>query len=143
MNAPVKFLPLFGRILLALIFVLSGYSKLGAIDATAAQMAAHGIPLSQILVWGAVALELGGGLMLMTGLWTRLVATALSLYTLVLAFIFHAYWTMPEAAVRTQHAAFFEHLAMVGGLLYVVAFGAGACSLDALVWRRTTLAPAE
>jgi putative oxidoreductase len=62
----------------------------------------------------------------------------------VLALIFHAYWAVPEAAARAQHAFFFIHLAMVGGMLYVVAFGAGPYSLDALVWRRpTTLAAAE
>jgi putative oxidoreductase len=144
MDAPVKFLPVLGRFLLALIFVQGGIHKLGVIGATATEMAGHGIPLSNILVWGAVAMELGGGLMLMTGLFTRWAALALCLYTLTLALIFHAYWAVPEAAARTQHAAFFNHIAMMGGMLYVVAFGAGPYSLDALVWRRpTTLAAAE
>jgi putative oxidoreductase len=143
MDAPAKFLPVLGRFLLALIFVQGGIHKLGVIDATATEMAGHGIPLSNILVWGAVAMELGGGLMLMAGLFARWVALALGLYTLALALIFHAYWAVPEAAARAQHAFFFLHLAIIGGMLYVVAFGAGAFSLDALVWRRTTLAPAE
>jgi putative oxidoreductase len=130
-----KFLPVIGRFLIALIFVLSGFGKLGMIGATAAQMAGHGLPYANILVWGAVAVELGGGLMLMTGLLTSWVALVLCLYTLALALIFHAYWAVPAAEVRTQHGAFFEHIAMMGGMLYVVAFGAGAYSLDALIRR--------
>jgi putative oxidoreductase len=144
MDAPVKFLPLLGRFLLALIFVQAGIAKLGNVDPTMANMTSHGIPLANILVWGVVALELGGGLMLMAGLFTRWVALAFFFYVLVLAFVFHPYWTMAEAAVRAQRAEFFGHLAMLGGMLYVVAFGGGAWSLDAMMGRRqTTLAAAE
>jgi putative oxidoreductase len=134
-SLPVMVLPVIGRFLIALIFVLAGIGKLGTIDATAAQMAGRGIPYSNILVWGAVALELGGGLMLMSGLLTRWVALALCFYTLALALIFHAYWAVPAAEVRTQHGAFFEHIAMMGGMLYVAAFGGGPYSLDALLRR--------
>jgi putative oxidoreductase len=136
MDALAKLLPALGRIFLALIFVLSGLRKLGAIGATAAQMASYGIPFSSLLVWGAVALELGGGLMLMSGLAVRWVALALCLYTLALAVIFHAYWALPPAEARSQFSVFFEHIAMMGGMLYVVAFGAGAYSLDNLMGRR-------
>ena len=135
MDALAKFLPALGRIFLAPIFVLSGVRKLGAIGATAAQMANHGMPYSSLLVWGAVALELGGGLMLMSGLAVRWVALALCLYTLALAVIFHAYWALPRAEARSQFSVFFEHVAMMGGMLYVVAFGAGAYSLDNLMSR--------
>ncbi len=131
-----NFVPALGRILLSPIFVLSGFGKLGTLAATSAQMASYGIPAANILVWGAVAVELGGGLMLITGLLTRWVAVVLCFYTLALAVIFHAYWAVPAAEARTQHAAFFEHIAMMGGLLYVAAFGAGAYSIDALLRRR-------
>jgi putative oxidoreductase len=135
MDASAKFLPVIARFLIALIFVLAGFSKLGMIGATSAQMAGHGIPYSNILVWGAVAVELGGGLMVMTGLLARWAALVLFFYTLALALIFHAYWAVPAAEVRTQHGAFFEHIAMMGGMLYVVAFGAGAYSLDGWMGR--------
>jgi putative oxidoreductase len=137
MNDAVKPLPALGRILLALIFVLAGISKLGAIAATSANMASHGIPYAHDLVWGAVALELGGGLMLMAGFLTRLVALALFFYTLALAFLFHPYWTMTGAAERAQHGVFFGHLAIMGGMLFVVAFGSGPYSIDTLIWRRS------
>ena len=137
MTAATNFIALIGRLLLAFIFVQAGINKLGAIGGTVATMASHGIPLPNILVWGAVVLEIGGGLLLATGLLTRWAALALGTYTLALALIFHAYWLAPAAEARTQHALFFSHVAIIGGMLVVVAFGAGACSLDALSKRRS------
>jgi putative oxidoreductase len=126
-----------GRILIALIFVRAGINKLGSIDATAAGMAKAGIPLSNILVFGAIAIELGGGLLVTVGLFARCAALALFFYTLTLALIFHAYWAVPGAEARVQAAFFYGHLSMMGGMLVVVAFGAGAYSLDALMARKT------
>jgi putative oxidoreductase len=127
-----NFIALVGRILLAFLFVQAGIGKLGAIDATVANMTSHGIPLSNVPVWGAVVLEIGGGLLLMTGLFARCAALALAIYTLVLALLFHAYWLAPAAEARAQHGSFFNHISIIGGMLCVVAFGAGAYSLDAL-----------
>ena len=132
-----KYLAALGRVLLALIFVRAGINKLGSIDATAAEMAKGGIPLSNILVYGAIVMELGVGLLLMVGLFARCAALALFFYTLVLALIFHAYWAAPAAQARMQASFFFGHLSMMGGMLMVVAFGAGALSLDAVMRRRT------
>lgn len=136
MHPTLSLLPAIGRILMALIFVLAGISKLGAIATTAAHMADHGIPYASDLVWGAVALELGGGILLIVGFLTRLVGAAFFFYLLVLAVVFHAYWTMTGAQAHAQHADFFQHLAMAGGMLFVVAFGAGPYSIDALFWGR-------
>src|ERR1700677_3724716 len=133
MKAFENFLPALGRILLSLIFVLAGYRKLTTVAATVVQMAHQGIPYSDLLVWGAIAIEFVGGLMLVTGLFARWVAFALAVYIAVLAFLFHAYWTVPAAEARNQFNAFFEHLAMIGGMLYVVAFGPGAYSIDAVL----------
>ena len=132
-----KYFAALGRILLALIFVRAGINKLGSIDATAAEMAKGGIPLSNILVYGAILMELGVGLLLMVGLFARCAALALFFYTLVLALIFHAYWAAPAAQTRLQASIFFAHLSMMGGMLMVVAFGAGALSLDAMLRRRS------
>lgn len=137
MHPVLKRLPLLGRILIAAIFVSAGISQLGAIDATAANMARHGIPYPHDLVWGVVALELVGGIMLIVGLLARLVSAAFFFYTLTLAVLFHPYWAFTGEAARTQHAFFFGHLAMMGGMLFVVAFGAGPFSIDALISGRT------
>ncbi len=99
-------LPAIGRILLSLIFVLSGVSKVGAIAATVTHMANSGIPYANDLVWGAVILELGGGTLLIVGFLTRLVAAAFFFYVAVLAVVFHAYWTMTGAEARAQHIDF-------------------------------------
>jgi putative oxidoreductase len=132
----------FARILIAAIFVRAGFNKIGAVAATTAQMASHGIPYPGLLVWGAIAIELGGGLMLIAGLYTRCAALALFFYTLSLALIFHAYWSAPEAMARTDASFFFGHLSMMGGMLYVFAFGAGAFSIDALMKRQSPVGQA-
>jgi putative oxidoreductase len=134
MHPLLKPLPPLGRVLMALIFVLSGIGKLGAIAATSANMANHGIPYANDLVWGAVALEIGGGALLIVGLLARLVALALFFYTLALAVLFHPYWALTGAAAHAQHGDFFQHLSMMGGMLFVVAFGAGPYSIDALIF---------
>jgi putative oxidoreductase len=138
MNPGTSAVAALGRCLLALIFVRAGINKLGAVAATAANMGNHGIPLPDILVYGAIALELGGGLLMMAGLFTRWVAAAFFLYTLTLALLFHGYWNLADAAAaRTDASFFFGHLSMMGGMLAYAAFGGGAFSLDALLGRGT------
>ena len=138
-NAEVSSFAALGRLLIALIFIRAGINKLGSIAATVATMRNHGIPYPDILVWGAIVLELGGGLMLVAGLYARWVALALFFYTLSLALIFHAYWTVSDpAAARSDASSFFGHLSMMGGMLFVVAFGAGAYSVDALMTQPST-----
>jgi putative oxidoreductase len=136
MNAEVSSISALGRLLIALIFIRAGINKLGSLAAIAATMRNHGIPYPDILVWGVIALELGGGLMLVAGLYARWVALALFCYTFCLTLIFHHYWTVSDpTAARTEASSFFGHLSMMGGLLLVVAFGAGAYSVDALMAR--------
>lgn len=127
---------LLARILLAAIFVRGGISKIGDPAPVIANMTSHGIPLPNLLVWGAIVVELGGGLLLIAGLFARYAALVLCLYTLMLALIFHAYWAAVAAAARAQGAEFFGHLGIMGGMLAIVAFGAGAWSLDALLRQR-------
>jgi putative oxidoreductase len=141
MNPTLTPLPALGRVLLSLIFVLSGIGKLGALAATSAHMASAGIPYASDLVWGAIALELGGGILLIVGFLTRLVAAAFFFYTLTLAVLFHAYWAMTGAAAHTQFNDFFQHMAIMGGMLFVVAFGAGPYSIDAMIWHPRSFSP--
>jgi putative oxidoreductase len=133
MHNSESFVAAFGRLLMSAIFIQAGINKFGTIDATAAQMASHGIPLSNLLVYGALALELGGGLMLLTGFCARWAALALAAYTLALALVFHPYWTFQPPEFRVQRGAFWEHIAMIGGLLMVTGLGPGRLSLDALM----------
>ena len=93
-------------------------------------MTSHGIPFPDVLVWGAIVVELVVGLCLMAGLFARWAALILAAYTLVLALIFHAYWLAPAAEARFDRIIFFNHLSIIGGgMLAIVAFDAGCLSL--------------
>jgi putative oxidoreductase len=137
MNPLTNFIALVGRIMLAFLFVQGGYNKLfGGISGTVATMASHGIPFPNILVWGAIVVELGIGLCLMAGLLARWAALILAAYTLALGLIFHAYWLTPAAEARADRIIFFNHLSIIGGMLAIVAFGAGCWSIDAAMGRK-------
>jgi putative oxidoreductase len=138
MNPLTNFIALVARILLAILFVQGGYNKLfGGIPGTVTNMTNHGIPFPNVLVWGAIAVELVGGLMLMAGLFARWVALVIAAYTLALGLIFHAYWLTPAADMRFERIIFFNHLSLIGGMLAIVAFGAGCFSLDAAMGRKS------
>jgi putative oxidoreductase len=118
---------LVGRILIAAIFVLSGASKFTQPGPTIAYMTAAGLPLAPIGLVVAALIELGGGIGLILGYRTRLVASVLALFALVTASVFHSGFSD-----QNQFIHFFKNVAVAGGLLQIVAFGAGRLSLDAL-----------
>lgn len=72
-----------------------------------------------------------GGIALIAGAGTRIVALALALFTLVASVFFHAYWSVPAGQQMIQQLLFFKNIAVVGGLLTLFAWGAGAWSVDA------------
>lgn len=119
-------LALSGRLLIAAIFILSGASKLADPAGTIRYIASAGLPLPQLAFAGAVAVELLGGLALVLGYRTRLVALALAIFSILAALSFHS-----ALADQNQFIHFFKNIAMAGGLLQVVAFGGGCLSLDA------------
>jgi putative oxidoreductase len=132
MNTSSSWPVLIGRVLLALMFVLAGFGKLfGGLQGTAGYIASVGLPMPMVLAAGAGVLELGAGLLLIVGWRARWAALALALFTLVATFIFHAYWSLPADQQMMQQLMFMKNLSVVGGLLCVFAFGAGALSLDA------------
>lgn len=114
-----------GRVLLAAIFVLSGIGKLADPAGSAGYIASVGLPAPQLALWGAIAVELLGGLALIAGYKVRLVAAALAAFSVVTAALFHA-----QFGDQTQLIMFLKNIAMAGGLMQVVAFGGGRLSLD-------------
>jgi putative oxidoreductase len=110
-----------GRILLALLFLGSGITKVLDPAGTQAYMAAFGLPMTQVLFAGAVATELGGGLALLLGWRPRLVALGLVGFLLTATLIFHT-----NLAKQQQLLHFLKNIAIVGGLLLVAATGGGA-----------------
>jgi putative oxidoreductase len=138
MNAMTNFIALVARILLAFLFVQAGYGKLmGGTAGAVTNMTNHGIPFPDVLVWGAIAVELGVGLCLMAGLLARWTALILAAYTLALGIIFHAYWAAPAAEARLERIIFLNHLSIIGGMLAIVAFGGGCLSLDAAMRQKS------
>lgn len=131
-----RYLPVIGRFLLALIFVFSGWGKIAGFAGAASYMAAKGMPWPQVLLPGAILIELGGGLALMLGWKARWAALAIFLFCIPTTLIFHDFWALPPEQAQTQMINFLKNLALMGGLLYVVAFGPGALSVDGSRRRR-------
>jgi putative oxidoreductase len=125
-------LSLTGRLLFALLFLPAGISKLTGFAGTVGYISSVGLPLPQVAAALALSLEIIGGVALLLGVGTRLAALALALFTLVASFFFHNYWAAPEAQQFVQQLMFFKNIAVVGGLLSVAAWGAGAWSVDGL-----------
>ena len=123
-------LSLIGRILLALLFVPSGFSKIGGFAGTVGYIASKGVPLPELAAAAAIGVELGLGLLLLIGWQTRWAALGIALFTVVITFIFHNFWAVPAEQVMAQQQNFFKNMAAVGGLLTVAAWGAGAWSVD-------------
>ena len=122
---------LVGRILLGLIFVLSGFAKISGFDGTAGYIASKGLPLPQLVAALTIVVELGGGLALMAGLYTRQAVVALAAFSLLTAVFFHNFWAAPQGEQMMQQINFMKNLAIAGGMLVVAAFGPGRLSLDA------------
>jgi putative oxidoreductase len=120
-----------GRVLLALMFVMAGLSKLGNIAGTAGYIANAGLPLASVLAVLTGVFEVVAGLALVVGFKARWAALALGLFTLLASVLFHKFWAVPEAQQYVQQLMFMKNLAVAGGMFMVAAFGAGAMSIDA------------
>lgn len=123
-------LSLIGRVLLALLFIPAGFSKIGGFAGTTGYIASKGVPFPELAAAAAVGIELGLGLLLLVGWQTRWAALGIALFTVVITFIFHNFWAVPAEMVMAQQQSFFKNIAVVGGLLTVAAWGAGAWSVD-------------
>lgn len=130
-NANTSVIPAIGRVLLATIFIFSALGKIAAPGATIGYIQSAGLPFATAGLVAAIAIELGGGLLLALGIRTRLVAAALAGFSIVTALAFHN-----AIGDQNQLIHLLKNFAMAGGLLQVVAFGAGAYSIDNRVARR-------
>ena len=123
-------LSLIGRILLAAIFVWSGFGKVGGFEGLAGQIASKGFPAAQAFAAATIAIEIGAGLMLVAGWKARWAALLLAVFTMIVTIFYHNYWAVPEAQKMMQQIQFMKNLALIGGLLMVTAFGPGRFSVD-------------
>jgi len=119
-----------GRILVAVLFLMSGIGKLAAPAMTKGYIAAMGLPAPDLAYFGAVAVEIGGSLLLIAGYKARIVAAGMAVFTLLTAVFFHR-----NFADQNQMIHFMKNIAIIGGLLQVAAFGAGRFALDHFILR--------
>ena len=128
-----------GRSLLALVFIISGLSKIPAWDVTLQYMASAGMPMPSLFLFPAIFIEVLGGLSILLGFRAKIGATALFLYMIPVTLIFHAFWSYGGMDRQMQLVNFLKNLAIMGGLLTVSIYGAGAKSLDHFLATRKTI----
>ena len=120
-----------GRIFLAVIFVMSGAEKFMDLAATTASIGGKNLPMPYALAIGAAALELGGGILIIVGWQTRIVALLLAVFTAIAAYFFHDFWHYPQGVEYTNNMIhFMKNVSIIGGFLMLAAVGAGRYSID-------------
>ena len=117
---------LVGRVLLSILFILAGYSKLTAISATAGWFGSIGLPMPTVTTVVVGLVELLGGLAVLIGFKTRIAAIVLALFTLGATAVAHLDFSQAGNALMLQ-----KNLGLTGGFLLLAALGAGAYSIDA------------
>ncbi|TCW79537.1 hypothetical protein C5O80_28550 [Burkholderia sp. SRS-46] len=121
---------LIARILLMVLFVIFGWSKLTAFSGTVAYMASSGVPAPALSTITAVVMEVVVGIALVIGFYTRPLALLLAIYTLGTAIIGHHYWNMTGAMQQDNMIHFYKNISIIGGLMLLCVTGAGKYSLD-------------
>ena len=130
MNTNRDIAALVARILLSLMFIYSGFGKITGFEGTVGYIASKGLPLPQLMAIVAILCELGGGVLLLIGYKARWAALAIFVFLIPTTLIFHNFWASPPAEYQMQQINFMKNLAIMGGMLYVMAFGAGSLSID-------------
>jgi len=130
MNAIERLGPLAGRVMMAALFIPSGFSKLAGFQGTVGYIASKGLPLPQLGAVAAIVVELLVAAALLLGWRTRWAALILVLFTLAAAVLFHDYWAVPPEQKMMQAINFWKNVAIAGGLLFVAAHGPGPYAVD-------------
>ncbi len=106
-----------GRVLLSVIFILSGLGKLPHFQGVAGMMAAKGIPLASVALVITLFIEIGGGLMVLTGYKAKYAALVIALWLIPVTLAFHHFWGIPAEQQQEQMINFLKNVAIMGGLL--------------------------
>jgi len=128
--------PAFGRLLVAVLFLMSGFGKIAAPAATKGYIIAAGLPAPDLAYLVAILFEVGGGLCFLLGYRTRLVSVLMALFTLATALAFHTQFADQNTMVH-----FLKNIAIVGGFLQAAVLGGGALSIDAWLARSNGAIP--
>jgi putative oxidoreductase len=124
---------LLARFCLSFVFLWSGISKALHPAAGKAEIAALGLPDAALFLWPTVACQIAGGLMVLLGFWARLGALALLGFTVIATLMAHGTRGLAGDKRQQQETTAFEHLAIVGGFLFLIIHGPGSLSLDNLL----------
>lgn len=130
MNKYESILNLLGRIAIAALFLPAGLNKLMGMEGVTSYFASLGLPVVAVLVWVVIAIEVLGGVALILGYKTRLVAIGLAIFTVLASIVGHAFWSAPVDAAFIAQLLFFKNMAVTGGLLILASSGAGSISID-------------
>jgi putative oxidoreductase len=125
-----SFTPLAGRILMSVMFLVSGFFKIGAYSQTVGYATAKGMPLASVAIACAAVVELVGGLAILVGFQTRIAAWLLFLYLIPVTFYFHNFWAMQGAEQQDNMIHLLKNVAIMGGLVILASNGAGPYSVD-------------
>lgn len=121
---------LLARLLLSALFLTAGIRKILGIAGTAGYFAKLGMPMPEVMAWVAVVIEIGGAALLIAGWHARRAAWLLIVFTAIATAMAHRFWEVDAAQYGNQLNHFLKNVAIIGGLLYVAALGAGSASVD-------------
>ncbi|MEX5341426.1 DoxX family protein [Pseudomonas sp. I2] len=121
---------LIARVLLMILFIMSGWSKLTGFEGTVGYMTSLGAPVPMLAAAIAVIMEFAVGILLILGFYTRPLAFLFALFVVGTALLGHPFWNMVDPERSANMTQFFKNLSIVGGLLLLALTGAGRFSLD-------------
>ena len=121
---------LVGRILIAAIFLISGFGKIGGFEGVVGYIGSKGLPMPEVLAAATILLEVGGGILLVLGYKVRWVSILFFVWLIPTTFIFHRFWGIDAAQVQAQQINFLKNVSIMGAFLMLFGFGPGAYSLD-------------
>jgi putative oxidoreductase len=130
-NSSNSVLPLIGRIMMSLIFINAGISKIAGHAMMTSYAASKGVPAPALAIWAAALIEVLGGLAILIGLQARIAAWVLFLYLIPTSIFIHNFWALQGMERMDNQIHFFKNVAIMGGFLFIAAFGPGAYSVDA------------
>jgi putative oxidoreductase len=108
-----------GRVLLGALFFISAINKILGFSFVSGWMASAGLPMPDLLLVLTIAIEMIGGLMLITGWHARYAAVGLAVFLVPVTLVFHAFWSADAATFNDQLTAFLKNAAIFGGMLLV------------------------
>ena len=125
-----SFTPLAGRILMSVLFLISGFFNIGGYSQMVAYSSSKGLPMASVAIACAAVIELAGGLAIIAGFQTKIAAWLLFLYLIPVTFLFHNFWAMQGVEQQQNMIDFLKNVSIMGGLVILATYGAGPYSVD-------------